>query len=279
MEVNSILSLTKKRVDLSNATATKEKPHFLPFEALPVYSQYSNSEALWKYCDSQWNEGFLGDLPKKSYQGLDVVENRLFHRLRQLTILAAFNPTMTSGPNQEGYANSVLFLERQIGVAVQERLAYKKRFGAETFSPPTCLFYIPALIFCYMILRPTPIRSSIYEPLIMRMKDHLDHLKPRQLFDRFQPEFWFWALLFVGTASKGRPQHAYFQRILAQLCNILDIHSWKNAKAILKEFAWADAICERPCKAFWDTLEGMEGNKIEEEVDVMDHIRQHIYSP
>jgi len=259
-------------VDLSNATATKEKPRFLPFESPPVYTGYSDSEALWKYCDSQWNEEFLDDLPEKSYQGLDVVENRLFHRLRQLTILAASNPTMISGPNQQTYANSVLLLERQIGIAVQERLAFKKRFGAVIFSPQTCLFYIPSLIVCYMILRPTPVRSSIYELLVLRMKNNIGNLTPRQLFDRFPPKFSFWALLFVGAASMGRPQQGYFQRIIAQLCNLLDIHSWENAKAIMKEFAWADSICERPCKAFWDTLEGMEGNRIEEEVDILDHI-------
>jgi len=258
-------------VDLSNATATKEKPHFLPFEALLKYSKYSDSEALWKYCDSQWNEGFLDDVPEKSYQGLDVVENRLFHRLRQVTVLAASNPNMTTGPNQEAYAKSVLLLERQIGVAVQERLAFKKRFGAVTFSPPTCLFYIPALVFCYMILRPTPVRSSIYEPLVLRMKNHMDHLEPRQLFDRFPPKFWFWALLVVGAASMGRPQQAYFQRMMAQLCNLLDTHTWENAKMIMKEFAWADAICERPCKAFWDALYGMESNRIEE-VETSDYI-------
>jgi hypothetical protein len=264
-------------VDLSNATATKEKPHFLPFDMPPVYFKYFNSEALWKYCDSQWNDEYLDDLPEKSYQGLDIVENRLFLRLQQLTILAASNPTMTSGPNQEAYTDAVLLLERQIGVAVQEQVAFRKRFGGVTFSPPTCLFYIPALIFCYMILRRTPIRSSIYEPLVMRMKHHIDHLKPTQLFDRFPPEFWFWALLLVGAASMGRPQQEYFQRIMAQLCNLLDIHSWGNAKDILKEFAWGDAIYERPCKAFWNTLDGMDGNKVEEG-DMMDYIQLHIYS-
>lgn len=259
-------------MDLSNATATREKPHFLPFEAPALYSKYCDSEALWKYCDSQWNEKILVDLPVKSYQGLDVVENRLFHRLRQLTILAASNPTMTSGPNQQTYANSVLLLERQIGVAVQERLAFKKRFGAVTFSPPTCLFYIPALIFCYMILRPMPVRSSIYEPLVVRMKNHIEHLAPRQLFDRFPPEFWFWALMFVGAASMGRPQQAYFQCLITQLCNLLEIRSWENAKVIMTEFAWADSICEKLCKAFWDTLEDVEGDRIEEGIDIMDHI-------
>jgi hypothetical protein len=264
-------------VDLSNATATKEKPHFLPFEAPPVYSKYSDSETLWKYCDSQWRGELLADLPVKSYQGLDTVETRLLHRLRQLTILAASTQFMTSGPNQQAYANSVLLLERQIGIAVQERVAFRKRFGTVTFSPSTCLFYIPALIICYMILRPTPVRSSIYEPLVMRMKIYIDHLTPRQLFNRFPPEFWFWALLFVGAASMGRLQQAYFQRLVVQLCNLLDIHSWDKAKETLKDFAWADSMCERPCKTFWDTLEGIEGNRIGEEVD-MDHIRLHVYS-
>lgn len=256
-------------MDLSNATATKKKPHFLPFEASPIYAGHSDSEVLWKYCESQWNEGILIDLPITSYQGLDVVETGLFHRLRQLTILAASDPSMASGPNQHAYANAVLLLERQISVAVQERMEFKNKFGAITFNQPTCLVYIPALIICYLILRSTPVRSSIYEPLVTRMEIHIHHLTSKQLFERFSPEFWFWALLFVGAASMGRPQQLYFQRIIKHICHLLDIQSWEKAKVILRGFVWADSICEGPCKAFWETLDGIEGRRIEEELDIM----------
>jgi hypothetical protein len=75
----------------------------------------------------------------------------------------------------------------------------------------------------------------------------------------------------------GRLQQAYFQRIIVQLCNLLDIHSWDKAKETLKDFAWADSMCERPCKAFWDTLDGIESNRTGEGV-IVDDIRLHVYS-
>jgi hypothetical protein len=191
----------------------------------------------------------------KSYEGLDVLETRLFHRLRQLTILAASDPLWTSGPKQQAYASAVLLLERQIGVAVQQRVAFRRRVGVITFTPPRCILYIPCLVFCYMILRLTPVRCSIYDPLVLRMKTYIDRMTPGQLFERFSREFWFWALLFVGAASMGRSQLAYFKRITEQLCKLLHIHSWEEAKTTLQDFAWVDSICERHCKPFWDTLE------------------------
>src|SRR5208282_2237084 len=109
-------------------------------------------------------------------------------------------------------------------------LAFKARFGELTLSAPTCLFYIPALIFCYMVLRPTPVRSSIYEQFLVRMKNHIDRLTPAQIFGRFTPKFWFWALMFVGAASVGRPVQQYFRRIMAQLCVVMEVRSWENAR-------------------------------------------------
>jgi hypothetical protein len=194
----------------------------------------------------------------KSYQGLDLVENSLFHRLRQLTAMIPSDPSMPNRAYQQAYINSVLLLERQIGVAVQERLAFKAKFGELAFSAPTCLFYIPSLIFCYMILRPTPVRSAIYDQLVIRMKNHIDHLTPQQIFSHFSPRFWFWGLMFVGATSMGRPEQRYLQLIMTQLCGLLGLRSWENAKVIMREFAWSDEVCERPCRAFWDALEGME---------------------
>lgn len=264
------LVLTEIRVDLSNATAVRKKPHFLPFESPISYSTYSDSETIWKYCDTQWDQEFLFNLPMKCFQGLDMIENRLFHRLRQLTAMIPSDPFIPNRTYQQAYINSVLLLERQIGVVVQERLAFKARFGELTLTPPACLFYIPSLIFCYMILRPTPVRSSIYGQFILRMKNHIDQLAPRQVFSRFPPDFWFWAMIIAGAASMGRPEQRYFQRITVQLCGILEVYSWQSAKEIMREFAWVDPVCDRTCKAFWDALEGTEESE-GLEFDVTDH--------
>jgi hypothetical protein len=191
----------------------------------------------------------------KYEEGLDDVESRIFHRLRQLSTLLARDPSLPTGPDQKGYANAVLLLERQIGLAVQERLLFIKKFGEKPFNPPSCNLYIPAMIFCYLVFRATPVRSSIYDLIVVRMQNQLEALSPDQWWRKLPLKFWLWSLVFAGAAAMGRPQQDYLAGVTATLCTFLDLRSWDDAKTILREYAWVDSTCERPCKAFWDVLD------------------------
>jgi hypothetical protein len=74
------------RVDLCHATANLTKPQFQTHAPLPLYYTIEEEVLLQSTLNRKWGAEYP-ESPIKQYDGMDAAVAKLFHRLRQLSVL------------------------------------------------------------------------------------------------------------------------------------------------------------------------------------------------
>lgn len=254
------------RVDQVDATSNLTKPRISPYQPRTKDLNTADEEEFQTRLDAQWGPDFPSE-PVIVLEGMDNATAKLFHRVRQLSVIANSMTGLQVDPEvQIRYTGAIQLLERQINASVWSlNLNNIRQHGSATrprqsIAVRTCTrtWHCTTLIFVYTVLRKTPPTSQIVEKLVRRCKFSLVILTAEELWIHFPPKFLLWVLVVSSIASAGHADRLWFLQTLKQLQQKLALGSWEAAKTILTHFAWVEHICTRPASLIWKELDTVE---------------------
>ncbi|KAL5327876.1 hypothetical protein ACEPPN_005582 [Leptodophora sp. 'Broadleaf-Isolate-01'] len=267
-------------VDVSHASANLKRPRFLSIQAnipTPPNPTLEDEVRLLDSLNSQWPSMFPSS-PVTIYEGMDGVTAYIFHRVRQLSSLAsqiqACNPKGEATEElRQQYTQGMLLLEAQVNASIWSLIRNNVRQHGSATQPRadepvrsctrtwhgTCLLYI------HLFLRRAYLgpRSVVISKVAMRVKYSLRILSETELWVSFPKPFLLWVLFVIGVAESGIGQVAstaggdstdmiWLLQILGKLRGIMCLESWEEARAIVKQFAWVEHLCDAPSRTLWE---------------------------
>lgn len=252
--------LTCSRVDLANATTNLKKPRFGIHRSVPPTFSLDEEKEFHSKLDGLWGL-HLPTVEVKSYEGMDTLQNRIFHRLRQLSALTpAFDKPDIDPDLQLMFTRGMLILEDQVTSSVWSvGLNGIRQHGSSTHprapaANRACArtWHISLAVYLYIALRMLPPNARCLAKLVDRCKVSLEKCSANELWVDFPPKFLFWVLLIAGSASAEEIARIWFGELLIGLCERLKIRDWEKAREIAEEFVWAESRCGKACKVFWE---------------------------
>jgi hypothetical protein len=161
----------------------------------------------------------------------------MFGTLHRVSFLVEQNDSGALELKKADIHRSIYEVERSVDTLMRAG-QYEARTVKGVPSNSACCI-IAANIYVYRYLRRIPSTSTLYDYMVGLLRQDMESVAStvRQVFPR---EVLFW-VYFVGTsASKGRPEEAYFQRELVVSRQVLMVKTWEVAKFVLKKFAWVE---------------------------------------
>lgn len=67
-------------------------------------------------------------------------------------------------------------------------------------------------------------------------------------------DFLLWVLVMGGIAATRMPARAWFERILKQLLDNMDVTDWEEIVLVLRRFLWMDIACEPGARKLIDDV-------------------------
>ncbi|PMD43504.1 hypothetical protein L207DRAFT_299209 [Hyaloscypha variabilis F] len=169
--------------------------------------------------------------------GLDHEVSNMFGTLHRVSFLVEQNDSGALELEKADIHRSIYEVERSVDTLMRAG-QYEARTVKGVPSNSACCI-IAANIYVYRYLRRIPSTSTLYDYMVGLLRQDMESVAStvRRVFPR---EVLFW-VYFVGTsASKGRPEEAYFQRELVVSRQVLMVKTWEVAKFVLKKFAWVE---------------------------------------
>jgi hypothetical protein len=257
--IRSICSPSYHRVDLGHASSNLSRPRLGMHRTISPVLTVQGEESFNALVDSEWGPGLPGE-PITLYEGMDPLQARIFHRLKQLSLLTlAVDKPHPNPALQTTFTNGIIILEHQVcsstwsvglnqirqhGSATRHRAPAANRACARTW-------HITIVIYLYAVLRLLPPSAQCLVKLVTRCKISLERCSPTELWCHFPQRFLLWVLLIAGSTST-ESERAWFGVLLVELRKRMQLPSWKDAKTIVQEYVWVESRCGKPCKAFWD---------------------------
>jgi len=93
------------------------------------------------------------------------------------------------------------------------------------------------IIYSFIVVFPVPPVVGPFETLTERLKTILQATEWR-FFDRLRLRLHMWILIMGAIASIGLPDRPWFLLRTMEVLKELDMHRWKDLKALLKRFLW-----------------------------------------
>ncbi|KAE8447010.1 hypothetical protein EG329_011144 [Mollisiaceae sp. DMI_Dod_QoI] len=257
--------------------ANMTRPRFLAVQAhktIPANPTLEQEKEIITQLDSEWGPEFMYDTIT-TFEGMDALTAKLFHRVRQMSILATRLYAMEPNPTfQRQYTEGMLLLERQVIASVWSLSSNNRRQRSETKAVKACTrtWHSTVLTYIHMFLRHTHPNSRrvTVDKVAARLRYSLKILTPTELWFDFPPNFLLWVLVIAGVAAEGHPDRKWLLHLLSQLRERQELETWDKALLILKEYAWVDHLCTEPCKGFFEestvSIEENEGQR-EDAVD------------
>lgn len=251
--------LTLSRVDTSHSVANITRPRFLAIrvhKTMPPNPTLEQEIVVKKSLDEEWGPEFpLTDV--KTYDGMDTITAKLFHRIRQLSTLATQYCAQKLNPiHQRQYTEGLLLIERQVIASVWSMSTNNLRQRNETKAVKACTrtWHSTVLTYIHVFLRHTPRNSwkVVVDKVAARGRYSLKILNPTELWDDFPRKLLLWVLLISGVAADEHPDRRWLLVLLSQLRGKLELRSWDDALVILKEYAWVDDFCTEPGKKIFE---------------------------
>lgn len=228
-------------MELSNASAVKQKSRFVPQDLLSRET-YELTGADSEAFSTAWNRQWGALVPKmvafQFYNGMTVAGANMFHRLRQLSSVRSQVRSIRDLDANTLYCftNNVLLLERHINIIV----------NWPSPMPRQCPLYASSLAFIYTVFRDVPTTSSILDNFVVRLKRALGDVGVENFCRQFSPESLLW-LLFVGSwIAQGRPDRQWYYSTLSWLTDRLGFRRWEQVKAVLVGYCFVESVCEEP---------------------------------
>jgi hypothetical protein len=187
--------------------------------------------------------------------GLDADVSRVFVDIHRVSYLMEENDSGTLKDEKDVLKRSIYEAETAV-----DKLLRGGQYGAginkDVESKSGCCI-VAAYIYVYHFLRRIPYTSTIYDYLVMLLKEDIVNFADtiRQDFVR---EVLFWVFFVGASAGKGRPEESWFRKELAVSRQSLRISTWEVAKFVLKKVAWVEDWNEEVDAELFNGLEGLE---------------------
>jgi hypothetical protein len=243
---------------MSNALAVSRRPRFCPYN----WNRSTREEEMTYQAllESQWQNDCLPQIPVKQFDNFDELMTRIFHRIRQLSVLA---PEYRFRVDSEVHCRSIysthaLITERHLNGSIWGDVLNEQRHENASVDATSSVFHVTCMIYVYLVLRELPTELVIYNKTVFRLKAVLESLDQSQSFGGLDTGFLLWVLIVGGTAALGRPERPWFVTLLTRLREVLNLGSWENAKMVLKGYAWVENSFAIYSHAFWEESERME---------------------
>jgi hypothetical protein len=234
---------------MGNALSIVRRPRFCPFGNEATRSEEIEFQAL---LETQWQNWSLPQLPVTRILTFDDVMTRIFHRLRQLSLIPFKSRPKVGSLCQLIYASHALVLESHINGSYWATILNKERDGSLITNTTNQIFHITGFIYVYLALRETPIEAIIYNNVVSRLKTNLESLDQSRSFGGLEADFFLWVLMVGGAASFQRPERSWFVILLTQLRQVLQLRTLEDAKSLLKEYPWVENSFETLSREFWE---------------------------
>jgi hypothetical protein len=240
------------------STAMLKSPEFENFDVRGNPSKYTpyrmfgkaeSSVAISQQCSGKRGCGFL--------VLLDLgFENRHVQPFIDLadfsTILAAYQFGILPRPNIPEIASNRNIVQHQL-------LSLSPMSELEETEKEYALFYetcrLTALLYSVMVTFPIPRSNDVREALLHRLQESMTQqvlvfaalLEERSdLLDMF-----IWCLAVGGIAALGKEELGWFVERTRCVVIFLQLRSWSDIEAKLRNFAWLRSACNPGAVAFW----------------------------
>jgi len=110
------------------------------------------------------------------------------------------------------------------------------------------------MIVVHSVLLKNHPHTTMIRNLVRRLQTYLECLNLQKLW-LSNPEILLW-ILFVGAAgSQGQVERPWFITLLVSGSNKLRLHSWDDARAMLKRFLYVDKMLDPVWRKIWASVE------------------------
>ena len=168
------------------------------------------------------------------------------------TILAAYQFGILPRPNISEIASNRNVVQHQL-------LSLSSMSELEKTEKENALFYetcrLTALLYSVMVTFPIPRSNDIRQALLHKIKESMTQQvlvsaamleKRRELLDMF-----IWCLVIGGIAALGKEELRWFVDRTRCVVFFLQLRSWSDIEAKLRNFAWLKSACNPGAITFW----------------------------
>jgi len=152
------------------------------------------------------------------------------------------------------YANGTL-MNTNLRLLIDERnavqhplLSLPTRYELSIKDPQTARLYeiyrLGMLLYSTNVMFPIPSTCACHAELIQRLQTEIGGFPPPISSEPPNVDFLLWVLIIGGIASTRMPTRPWFERILKQLLDSMDVDGWEEIVLIMRRFLWMDISCE-----------------------------------
>jgi hypothetical protein len=109
---------------------------------------------------------------------------------------------------------------------------------------------LTALLYAVMVTFPIPRSNGVRQTLLQNLQEVLTSIGMAE--ERKEVlEVYLWCLVLGGIASLGHDKLTWYTEKTRLVASHLELDSWKDAEATLKDFAWLRSACNPGGMSFW----------------------------
>ncbi|RAH49419.1 uncharacterized protein BO95DRAFT_284167 [Aspergillus brunneoviolaceus CBS 621.78] len=111
---------------------------------------------------------------------------------------------------------------------------------------------LAGLIFGVGVVLPLQAQSAPLSQLAKLIQEALHISKAPFSWDHPQARIaLFWVLILGGIAAEDQPERAWYVELISQVAGSHGIHTWDEARKVLRVMLWYDRACERGGRKLW----------------------------